>query len=80
MAENGVNVDPAEKAKEDEINATIKRLVDNKKEKAVVAGEKITKTQIKAWEKTARATAENSYRIKHPAKKSVEKEGTEIGE
>lgn len=62
VAENGVNISPEEKAKEDEINKTIEMLVESRKQKAEKEGKTFDEESTR---KTARAVAENSYKRKH---------------
>lgn len=62
VAENGVNITPEEKAKEDEINKTIEMLVESRRQKAEKEGKTFDEESTR---KTARAVAENSYNRKH---------------
>lgn len=62
VAENGVNISPEEKAKEDEINKTIEMLVESRRQKAEKEGKTFDEESTR---KTARAVAENSYKRKH---------------
>lgn len=62
VAENGVNITPEEKAKEDEINKTIEMLVESRRQKAQKEGKTFDEESTR---KTARAVAENSYNRKH---------------
>ena len=72
VAENGANISPEEKAKEEQISKTVERLVEERRKVAEKEGRPFDE---EAARKTAKAVAENSYKRKNPA--TQENDGNE---